>query len=73
LVVESLAGSYVAWYAVHYGLSFVFPVQLRYTAWYGWLVYSVSILASAAVQPPLFIGLSLLAGNEGKPAGPVLP
>ena len=68
LVVESLVGSYVAWYAVHYGLSFLFPVQLRYTAWYGWLVYFVSILASAAVQPPMFIGFSLLAGNKREPA-----
>jgi hypothetical protein len=73
LVVESLAGSYVAWYAVHYGLSFLFPVQLRYTAWYGWFVYFVSILASAAVQPPMFIGFSLLAGNERKPAASALP
>jgi hypothetical protein len=64
LVVESLAGSYAGWYAVHYGLSFLFPVQLRYTAWYGWLVYFVSILASAAVQPPMFIGFSLLGANE---------
>jgi hypothetical protein len=67
LVVESLAGSYVAWYAVHYGLTFLFPIQLRFTAWYGWLVYFVSILASAAVQPPMFIGFSLLAGNEREP------
>jgi hypothetical protein len=67
LVVESLAGSYVAWYVVHYGLWFLFPVQLRYTAWYGWLVYCVSILASAAVQPPMFIGFSLLAAYERKP------
>jgi hypothetical protein len=73
LVVESLVGSYVAWYAVHYGLSFLFPVQLRYTAWYGWLVYVVSILASAAVQPPMFIGFSLLAGNERKPVSSDLP
>ena len=73
LVIESLAGAYVAWYAVHYGLSFLFPVQLRYTAWHGWLVYFVSILASAAVQPPMFIGFSLLAGNELKPAASALP
>lgn len=73
LVVESLAGTYVAWYAVHFGLSFLFPVQLRYTAWYGWLVYFVSILASAAVQPPIFIGFSLLAANDGKPATLALP
>ncbi len=63
LVVESLAGSYVAWYAVHYGLSFLFPIQLRFTGWYGWLVYFVSILASAALQPPMYIGFSLLAAS----------
>jgi hypothetical protein len=69
LVAESLVGSYVAWYAVHYGLTFVFPVQLTYTAWYGWLQYFVAILASAAVQPPMFIGFSLLAGAErGNPS-----
>jgi hypothetical protein len=64
LVVESVAGSYAAWYAVHYGLTFLFPPGLRQAAWYGWLVYFVSVLASAAVQPPMFIGFSLLAGNE---------
>lgn len=64
LVAESMVGSYVAWYAVHYGLTFLLPIQLRYTAWYGWLVYCVTILASAAVQPPMFIGFSLLAGAE---------
>jgi hypothetical protein len=68
LVVESVAGSYVAWYAVHHGLTFLFPPILRQTEWYGWLVFFVSVLASAAVQPPMFIGISLLAGNEGKPA-----
>jgi hypothetical protein len=73
LVVESLVGSYVAWYAVHYGLSFLFPVQLRFAAWYGWLVYFVSIVASAAVQPPMFIGFSLLAGNERDPVASALP
>jgi len=64
LVVESLAGSYVAWYAVHYGLPFLFPPSLRHAEWYGWLVYFVSVLASAAVQPPMFIGFSLLAADE---------
>lgn len=64
LVVESLAGSYVAWYAVHYGLPFLFPPSLRHAEWYGWLVYFVSVLASAAVQPPMFIGFSLLAAND---------
>jgi hypothetical protein len=64
LVVESMVGSYVAWYAAHYGLTFLFPAQIRYTTWYGWVVYLVAILASAAVQPPMFIGFSLLAANE---------
>jgi hypothetical protein len=64
LVIESLVGSYVAWYATHYCLALVFPVFLRYTVWHGWVVYFVSILASAAVQPPMFIGFSLLADEE---------
>jgi len=69
LVVESIAGTYVAWYAVHYGLPFLFPPILRQAAWYGWLVYFVSVLASAAVQPPMFIGFSLLAANERQGSG----
>lgn len=64
LVVESVVGSYAAWYAVHYGLTFLFPFRLQDTAWYGWIIYGVSILASAAVQPPMFIGFSLLAANQ---------
>jgi len=64
LIVESVVGSYVAWYATHYGLTFLFPAHLRYTAWYGWVVYVVAVFASAAVQPPMFIGFSLLAANE---------
>jgi hypothetical protein len=64
LVVESMAGSYVAWYAVPLGLRFLFPPHLQYTTWYGWVVYFVAILASAAVQPPMFIGFSLLAASE---------
>jgi hypothetical protein len=64
LVVESVVGSYVAWYATHFGLMFLFPAHLRYTAWYGWMVYLASVLASAAVQPPMFIGFSLLAFDE---------
>lgn len=64
LVIESTIGSYVAWYAAHDGLTFLFPAQLQYTVWYGWVVYYVAILASAAVQPPMFIGFSLLAAAE---------
>jgi hypothetical protein len=61
LVVQSAAGSFLAGYATYYGLSLFFPAQLRYTLWYGWLVYIVAVLAGAAVEPPIFIGFSLLA------------
>lgn len=64
LVIESLVGSYVAWYAVYYGLPLVVPAQFRYTAWYAWGAYVAFILASAAVQPPMFIGFSLLADDR---------
>jgi hypothetical protein len=73
LVLESLAGSYLAWYAIHCGLALLFPAHLTYTAWYGWLVYFVTILASAAVQPPMFIGFSLLANNEHSLDSRLLP
>jgi hypothetical protein len=63
LVCESLVGSYAAWYAVNLGLRLLFPLHLRYTEWYGWLVYLLTVLASAAVQPPMFIGFSLLASD----------
>jgi hypothetical protein len=64
LVVQSVAGSFVAGYATYYGLRLFFPAHLRYTLWYGWLVYIVAVLASAAVEPPIFIGFSLLADPE---------
>jgi hypothetical protein len=57
----------------HYGLALLFPAHLTYTAWYGWLVYFVTILASAAVQPPMFIGFSLLANNEHSLDSRLLP
>ena len=68
LVIESLVGSYLGWYATHYGLQLVVPVAFRHTSWYGWLAYFVSVLASAAVQPPMFIGFSLLADRALSPA-----
>jgi hypothetical protein len=74
LVFESAVGSFVAWYAVHYGLTFLFPLHFRSMEWYGWLVYFVSILASAAVQPPMFIGFSMLAADgHGDPPLPSNP
>jgi hypothetical protein len=70
LVCESLVGSYVAWCAAHYGLRFLFPTQLQYTEWYGWLAYFVTIFASAALQPPMFIGFSLLAARGESDSSP---
>jgi hypothetical protein len=61
LVIESVAGSYLAWYAALYGLALVVPPYLRHTDWYSWVVALVAVLAAAAVEPPLFIGFSLLA------------
>ncbi len=72
LVLESVAGSYVAWYAAHIGISLVTPSFLRNTAWYGWIVFFASILASAAVEPPMFIGFSLLA-RLGEDSGDLAP
>jgi MFS family permease len=64
LVVQSVAGSFLAGYAAYYSLSLFFPAHLRHTVWYGWLVYILAILAGAAVEPPIFIGFSLLADPE---------
>ena len=67
LVVESTVGSYVAWFAVQYGFQLLLPAALRYTAWYGWFIAFVAVLATAAVEPPMFIGFSLLAAIERAP------
>jgi hypothetical protein len=64
LVVQSVAGSYLAGYGTYYGASLFFPAPLRYTLWYGWLVFIVAVLAGAAIEPPIFIGFSLLADPE---------
>ncbi|MGO9086820.1 MAG: hypothetical protein ACLQBK_16470 [Candidatus Sulfotelmatobacter sp.] len=64
LVVESLAGSSLVWYVTLHGIGFLVPDPLRYSVWYGWLANLVGVLAAAAVEPPLFIGLSLLADSE---------
>jgi hypothetical protein len=63
LVLESMAGPYVTWYAVHYGFSLLLPFQPQYAEWYGWLVYFALIVASAALEPPMFIGFALLAAT----------
>ena len=64
LVVHSLVGSYLAWYVSYHALRFMFPDYLRHTVWYGWFAYVVGVLAAAAVEPPIFIGFSLLADPE---------
>lgn len=67
LVVESVLGSYLAWYATSSVLAFLLPDHLKYAVWYSWLVYGVAVLATAAVEPPIFIGFSLLANPEFNP------
>jgi hypothetical protein len=73
LVVESMAGPYVTWYAVRYGFALLLPVQFQYTQWYGWLVYFALIVASAAVEPPMFIGFALLAATDRSDSALSLP
>jgi len=68
LVLQSLVGSYVAWYATHYGLQLLLPASIRFSSWYAWIALVVSVLASAAVQPPMFIGFSLLADQSSRTA-----
>jgi hypothetical protein len=64
LGVESVVGSYLAWYAVRCGLPLALPAALTYTVWCREVLLVVSILAAAAVGPPMFIGFSLLAAEE---------
>jgi hypothetical protein len=64
LVIESLVGSYLAWYATYHGLRMLVPDHLRHRLWYGWGVYLLAVLVTAAVEPPLFIGFSLLADPD---------
>lgn len=64
LVVESVAGTFVAGYGTIYALHLLVPSTLRHAVWYGWAATLAAVLASAAVEPPLFIGLSLLADPE---------
>jgi hypothetical protein len=72
LVVESLVGSYLAAYATYHGLGMLVPAHLRHTLGYGWGVYLLAVLVTAAVEPPLFIGFALLADPEQLNA-PLLP
>ncbi len=62
LVMQSVLGSYVGSYAIHHAIWAIRP-SLFY-AWNGWLFVLLSALASAAVQPPLFIGFAVLADER---------
>ena len=64
LLLESLVGPYLAWYGIHYGLRILLPESLRYSPWYDWTVFVGSVLASATLEAPLFIGFSLLADPD---------
>lgn len=65
LTVESVVGTYLANFVVRYAAG---VVESRLPdSWLEvmpWIVYFSVALASAAVQPPMFIGFSLLADNE---------
>ena len=64
LVLESVVGGFVAWYATFYTLHALLPGQLRHTVWFGWALSLIAILVSAAMEAPLFIGFSLLADSD---------
>ncbi len=68
MVVQSLVGSYGAWYGTHHGLPLLLPASIRFSSCCAWIALVVSALASAALQPPMFIGFSLLADESSRTA-----
>jgi hypothetical protein len=66
LVLQSLVVSYLAWYVTQYALFYLLPASLRGSSWYGWVALIASALSSAAVEPPIFIGFSLLAEQSAR-------
>jgi hypothetical protein len=63
LAVESVAGSFLASLAIRYGFELLRLPSIFGTQWYLWIYYFVVALASASVQPPMYIDFSLL-GNR---------
>jgi hypothetical protein len=61
LTLESVAASYLTFLAVRYMAATLLTWYPLNWEWTSWLVTSIAILASAAVEPPMFIGFSLLA------------
>jgi len=64
LVLESVVGGFIAWYATFYTLYALLPGQLTHNVWHGWALSLIAILVSAAMEAPLFIGFSLLTDPE---------
>ena len=64
LVLQSVLGAYAVWYLIHYLTGMILPFALLHTSWGHWGLVLIAVLASAAIDSPLFISFSLLAGPE---------
>lgn len=60
LIVESVGGSSLAVYAIYSGARFL-PPSIPHLPFYGWMIALLAAMASAAFEPLIFLGLSLLA------------
>jgi len=61
LVGESAAGSFVASLAIRYGFDLLRLPRAVGPEWFPWIYYPAVALASASVQPLMFIGFSVLS------------
>jgi hypothetical protein len=60
LVLESVLASYSGYYLLRYAVGLLLSRYSLNWDWMQWLVFGVAIAVSAAVQPPMYIGFSLL-------------